>query len=222
MARFGRGYPIQHLQAPRLAWVAYDATGAGANASAASLSWSHTISGNAVVAWFSAAVDSSTASATAQVGTTAMTQLASLINIANASGVYLHMFAFGLLNPPTGSQTITASTSSGTTRYLAANSVSYFRVSSFGTPATTTGTGTTASQSVTSTPGRTVAQAFTDIAAAPGSFSAYSPTQRSNIAAVSGTNKALVIGDGPGAATVNFSATQPSSAYGGIAVPLIP
>lgn len=129
--------------------ITYDATGSAlTTGTGTAFTWNHTIGGNAIIA--AALIDMHTITAptvTAKVGTTAMTQLAYAQNYGNSgSGFYASLVVFGLLNPPTGAQTITLTTSAST-NVLIANSLSYGNVGSFGTAITNTGMGTTASVS---------------------------------------------------------------------------
>jgi hypothetical protein len=153
--------------------------------------------------------------------------LASSINCSVLSGPWdVSLYLYGLLNPPTGSQTITVTFGAGTS-WNSIAATSYMGVRSFGTGASTTGTAASASQSIASAAGQMVVQAFTDIVNG-GSFSNYSPAsgQRVNLAWSSGNGSALVMGDAPGAPTVTISATTPGSdatdGWGSVMLPLIP
>ncbi|WP_406813972.1 hypothetical protein [Mycobacterium sp. M23085] len=202
--------------------VTYDAVGAGAtHGGAATTTESHTLgaSATAIVVLVSIYSSSGTPTVSAQIGSTTLTALG---NTGLVSGVGLWLF--GLINPPTGTQTVSVTVSGGATDVTAFNSVSYSNVSSFGTVQTaSTPSGSSVTQTVSAAALNKVVQAFTNGTAGSGSFSAYSQTQRSNIAS-SGSNEALVIGDAAGAASVTFSATAPNSGSSttAIAVPLIP
>lgn len=211
MARFGRAYPVQRIYAPPfIPPVLYDATGAGQSAASGNLSWSHTI-GTGATAVLVGLTGAGT-SPTAKVGATSMTSLATIVV---ATGIRIRVF--GLLNPPTGTQTITVTTPGNTS---GANSVSYNNVTSFGTGVTASGTGTSASQTVSSGARQMVFQMFgSDGAVLGDNFTLYNKTQRWN----DDVNEfPIVIGDAAGAASVNFTATAPGAAnWAGIAVPLI-
>lgn len=211
----------------------YDASGAGYLGTSTSPSWSHDIgsAAKALVVFISAYTNSgSPVPSSVKVGGTSLTELGSLgtygSSVWNAGGgFYLYLYAYGLIDPPTGPQTIAISYAGGTGWQTAASSVSYETVSSFGTVTTAGPTaGTSASQSVSSATGDRIAQAFTCGGESSGSFSSYSETSRYSAAFGSSVNPALVIGDAAGATTVPFTATAPTGAasWGGIAVPLIP
>lgn len=205
--------------------VLFDAVGAGSTGTGASktISWAHTIGGSAVIAAANFGASVSGATATAKVGTTSMTPLFSPLLMSTASGLWFWLCMWGLITPPTGSQTVSV-VASGGTDFLAANSVSYYNVSGFATPTTATGTGT--SMAVTdpsSSHSQRVVCAFAAVDTSTGNISAFNKTSRSNIALVSGTADPLVIGDAAGASTVAFSATAPAnSGWGGAAVGLLP
>lgn len=203
--------------------VTYDATGAG-NISpvngATSLPWSHTIAGNAVVVLVTSWAPGTSETVTAQVGSTSMSLLASITNIYHFDN-YLSVYAFGLLNPPTGAQTVSISITD--TSQVVANSVSYNDVDSFGTPVTASALDGSPAMAAASSSGDMLAQIFG--AYAPTTFSTYSQTQRWVQGTESFQGLATVVGDAPGATSVTFTATEsgsPNTAWGGIIVPLNP
>lgn len=212
MARFGRSYPVRRIYAPPFVPpVLYDATGAGQSAASGNLSWSHTIGTGATAVLVG--LTSAGASPTAKVGATSMTSLATIVV---ATGDRIRVF--GLLNPPTGTQTITVTTPGNTS---GANSVSYKNVTSFGTGVTASGSGTGASQTVSSAAGQMVFQMFgSDGSSLGDDITSYNQTKRWG-ADLSISFPAL-IGDAVGVPSVNFTATAPgASNWAGIAVPLI-
>lgn len=184
--------------------VVYDATGSGATGTGSGTSYtatgSHTCSGNAVVVAISALMLAGMITGgTVTYGGQTMTQLGTATG---SGGAGYKGYLFGLLNPPTGSQTVVA-TVTGTGLYgLAMSSVSYGGVTSFGTVATNAGSGTTPTQTVSSTTGKMVAQAFASFVNA--TISGYDQTQR---LAAGGTVACVVQGDAAGAASVTFNAT---------------
>lgn len=220
MSRFGRGYPMMsaiHHPPPRVP-VAYDATGSGQTGTATSLSWTHIITGNAVLAAVNLEVYGSTPpTVTAKVGSTPMAQLGFISNY--STGTYCESAAiFGLLSSPTGSQTVTI-TSSATT-YSAANSVSYSNVIGFGTVATNTGNGSTASISAGAAGWQMVANAFFN-SSYPNAdlFNSYNQTSRYS---TTYNYNGFLMGDAAGASRANFSATLPySNPWAAFAVPLL-
>lgn len=197
--------------------VTYTATGAGGSgtgSSGATMSWSHTISGNALIVAVSLESGSTTTTATAKVGTTSMTLLGSAPNF-NNSGYYARVVLFGLLSPPTGSQTITVTTSGGA-NYLEGNSVSYTNVTSFGSVVTGSGTSSAPALSVSSAANQMVVESFTTWSTNP---SSYTQTSRYSLN-INSPYRPFLIGDAPGASTVSFSAAS-SDYWSAIAVPLI-
>lgn len=220
MSRLGRGFPNNALMRPiPLPFpVSYDATGGGSNvvSSTPSLTWAHNISGNAIIVCVSAQATNTTAAATAKVGTTSMTQLGASAKFGPNSGYYTWSIIFGLLAPPQASQTISLSLGSGAA-FLAGNSVSYNNVGSFGTVVSSTGTSSSPALSVSSAPRQMVAETFTTWNTNP---TGYTQTSRYSLNAGSPA-RGFLIGDAPGAATVNFSAVS-CDQWAAAAVPLIP
>lgn len=207
--------------------VVYDATGAGitGTGTAKTVTETHVLGASAQGIVVGAHVGSTTSSptVTALVGSTSLTQLGSFLYLSGTD--IWHLILFGLIGPPTGSQTISVSVSSGTD-FVAMNSVSYDDVASFGTVATTSGTGTSPSHTVTTgAPNERIFQMFGNAGntAAFGDFSAYNQTSRWN-ANSSTSNGATLIGDAAGASSVVFSATLTGTVvgWGSIAVPVIP
>lgn len=213
------------MTAPNVAVSAvdYDTVGAGGSATGASgtisASWSHTCTGNAVVVAVRAQRFTGAPTLGATYGGVPMTLLGS-VAYAGANNV---VALFGLLNPPSGSQTVVATATAAGASNLAASSVSYSGVSSFGTPVTNTGSGTSLSQTVSSGANRMVAQAFSAFASSGAGaldISAYNRMQRAEVPV---SNLDMLQGDAPGAASVAFTATADrSSAWAGIGVDLIP
>lgn len=208
--------------------VAYDATGAGSGAvtgfaTSLSRTWSHTASGSdrAVVVYFysfTSGIDLGSLTRTASYGGYSMT---SLVAHQYTGGKFIEYF--GLLNPPTGAQTVSISVSGGgnTGRSLVGNSQSYTGVSGFGAT-TTNGASTNAmSISAVSAVGRMVAQGF---ASEGGAFTSYSQTQRWTGTSGDGNNRRMFGGDAAGAGTVNFTANQASGGtvtWGAVTVDLL-
>lgn len=220
MSRLARGFPNNALMwrrgCTRLP-VTYDATGAGAAASASSWSYNHAlgVTANAVVCLMSAYTATASPTVTAKVGTTSMTLLGSVPNYYyDGTGHYCSVYLFGLLNPPTGTQTITATSSAASDTAL--NSVSYARVAGFGTAVTNQGASAAANVSVSGGPG-----AVGGFGGYTTNFTGYNQTSRFNVAHAANVNLSMVMGDSMTPGTVNFTATG-GTAFGGIAVPLIP
>lgn len=215
--------------------VAFDSVGAqgiapfgGTN----NVTESHTIGATANAVLLGVTVlttGSGTATATAKVGSTSMTQLTSFnyaSPVTGNTGTNAYIFIFGLLNPPTGTQTMACTTTGST--YVGMSSVSYKNVGSFGTSVTASGTGTALSQTVTSSgAGQMVFQMFTQASYSSGTFtgSTYTAgnntTLRSYKAWTNAQTPAFMLGDEPGSGSNVFAATQNASQqWGSAAIPL--
>lgn len=196
--------------------VTYNATGTGnARSGNGALTWTHNATGDgrAVVVAVSVVGVNPTASAPTY-GGQPMTQLGVIGHNNTTNG---RTYLFGLLNPPTGNQTVSVNVSATLLAAGSGNSVSYNGVASFGAVATSFGSNASPALTASSAPNRMVAQAFGFGAA---SLTSYNRTQRySNIS----TTGRIVVGDTPGAASVTFNATLGGSiAWSGIAVNLHP
>jgi hypothetical protein len=128
---------------------------------------------------------------------------------------------YGLMNPPTGPQSVVVTATGAAFTGVTANAVAYSGVAGFGTPGTAAGTTTPMSHTITTgAAGTRIAQIFGVCQAAGNTISAYNQTQQWIYNG--GQNQALG-GDAPGAASVLFSATIAStSQWGSVAVPLLP
>ena len=207
--------------------VSYQATGVGISHQAApSGSWTDFIPAttNCAVVWMSA-MPGSNVSATVTIGGINVPAVSGNPFIYDATSGYNELQCFVLMNPPTGTQTVTV-TFSGT-NYFHATSVYYSGVASVGSPTFVTGAaGTQPSQTVTSTAGKFYAQAF-----------AYRPTDGNSTFTTydpggwlalfgnpgGGYSQPLVVGDAAGTgADITFSATRNSTSYpwGGVVIPL--
>jgi hypothetical protein len=209
--------------------VRHDSTGTGYGnysgvGNATPPSWSHTITGNAVVVFANVLVNSATpATVTATCGGVAMTSLATITNYYAFSPIWVSMYAFGLLNPPTGTSTISMSVSAS--HFATGNSVSYSGVDSFGPAVTTNNAGTTKMQ-VLSRQNRLVTQAFSLYNQF--AIDNYNQNLRSVIPFSNIGNVGIVVGDAPSQAIdyqpgLEFSVNNSNgSPWAGIAVPLVP
>lgn len=138
--------------------VAYDAVGpsggAGQASTTASITWSHASVGTSGLAGVVAvAQDASTTTnaaytLTATWGGSSMTSLGRVASANTTTYGYIQLF--GLISPPTGTQTVTV-TCSGTPPHLIGGSISFTGAGSFGTAVTAFGTSTSASVTVTGT-----------------------------------------------------------------------
>lgn len=215
-----------HLPASSVVPVAFDAFGAmgldlqGFSPSATATN-THTCTGaNRAVTVLAAGVNNGFGAAgqtyAAVYGGVAMTPLAA---VPDSSGGTIFAALFGLLNPPTGPQTWSATVSGGgsTGRSLIAYPQSYVNVGSFGAVSTNFGPGASPSLTVVSAANEMIVQVFE----AQGAFTAYNQTLRAG-AQASGVNTRIEGGDAPGGASVNFAATAGAGPFAGAAVRLLP
>lgn len=154
--------------------------------------------------------------ATGKVGSTAMVQLGKIGPI-TAGSDRLYIFIFGLQAPPTGAQTITVTTSASVNSY-GLQSSSYAGVQGFGPAATNSGTSSTATQAVAALDGEMIVHAF--INSSSGTFSSYNATTDFSLAG-SGFIYPMITGHIAGAPSVAISASESSSSFGSVAVPLL-
>jgi hypothetical protein len=214
---------------------AYDAQAAGTRAAAnttATTTWTHTplTDPNAVVVALRWQHNGSpfspmgTPARTATYGGTPMTSLG-VIGLNNAAltdvnGTFIYHEFFGLLTPPTGAQTVSLSVNrAGAAVTVDGCSVSYVRVSAFGSVSSVYGTepGTSLAQTVSSAINEVVVQMFNT---ASGTISGYNQASRYNDQA---NNVGFVVGDAPGSSSVPFAASRADAAdYAGLAVRLTP
>ncbi len=200
-----------NLMAASVNGVVIASQGAGKGAAGSSLSWTEDIpegSGVTIVGVHSTAPTVTSVT----VGGVAAQQVGAPFKYGS-----LYMHVFRLFNPPPGiSQTINVTLPGN---YVSgACSVSYFGAATVGAPQTATGSGTTASQSIASAPGQMIFQMFGHSGAAM--MSNYSQTERFKVYS-SGQSYSTLIGDAPGATTVNFNVTLGTSAtWGAVAVPI--
>lgn len=156
----------------------------------------------------------------ASIGDTPLALLGGIQFYTSGGTSFGQLFFFGLIAPPTGEQQITLAVggSAGSSAYVAATSLSYKDVSSFGPVLLTRGTTTSATQTVASDDAHRLVQAFASIGA---SFSGYSQTQRYAVAG-SAHNLPMIVGDALGDTVTNFAATSSSPGFGGAALVLNP
>lgn len=215
-ALHGQGV-LSAVAIPVVTFVSKGTTGTNGT-SGSSASWSETIATTAkcTIATVGSSFGTTGVTATAKVGATSMTLLGSFGPLTTGSD-NLYIWTFGLLSPPTGSQTIAVTFSTASDSY-GADSMSYSGVTGFGTAVTGSGTGGTATTTVTtSATGQRIVNTFTNVSS--GSFSAYNQTSRYSLAG-SVLAYPVIAGDAAGAGSVTFSATQTSGAYSFVSVPL--
>lgn len=202
--------------------VTFDAAGPAATASGAtgSASETHPVAGNAILGFANVVSLITNNTATMTCGGVSMTELGR-IQYDATSNVFSLLVLFGLLNPPTGAQSIVftrGGTPNASFDSLYFNTVSYFNVASFGTPQTVSSASNVnlTQAGVTSAPNRMAVQGFgkntTTAVTSP------NQTIRSNI---NNGGRLIPIQDAPGAASLTFSCVDSSNPlWGGIAVDL--
>lgn len=220
--------PSATFTPPPSAWVQVDSVGAGdaENGNPNILSWTHVIGAKATVLVVGVGFALSTATIptiTVTVGSTPITSTVAVENYFlsnyNASIAY-----YMLLNPPTGSQTITVTFgTAAASEHGAANSISYTNVSAFGTLVyNTDNTATALLPNMSSAVGQMVTcimQGFTT------TFTQLNGSVRYNQPEVSSQNLAVVMQDAavasPSQALVDFTGTT-NTTWGALGLPLLP
>ncbi|ANU79145.1 minor tail protein [Mycobacterium phage Gardann] len=142
------------------------------------------------------------------------------------NGTFAGVAFFGLLNPPTGVQTVSFSKAS-ITWSLRAAAISYTGVASFGTTAAATGplASTPMAMNVNSAAGEVVAHAWVTLLGSISNYTATGGGPRQIVNANdSGGGAYAVFGDAPGAATVTFAATRTTAGdqFAGAAIRMLP
>ena len=172
----------------------------------------------AILAAIGFGVSGTVTSITCTVGGVSMKQLGWAATSTNF--VYL----FGLIGPPTGSQSVVGTVNASASVYGTMNSVSYNGVRGFGVPNLNTNAGsTTASNTVNWGPGYPVVVQAMENSSSPGNaFTASTCTSRYNVGGATNSGQPLFIGDTIGVAGsgTSLSATLSSAAWEAIAVPL--
>jgi hypothetical protein len=225
MVRFGRGYPMQHIwTAPVLSSgssgsaVQFDAA-SDTDGSATAWSFSQTIgaSANALAVAFYGGGNGNWSggtppTVTVKVGSTSVPQIGSTFTFASQYSMWM----FGLLNPPTGSQTI--SISSTLSAMAAIQAASFKNATGFSTLATASGNSVDTSQTVSASSNQIVFQMFGSENGFNG-FTNYSGTQLTAFSP-SVLNYAAVAGYQVGGGTITANSNN-SNPWGGIAVTIL-
>lgn len=194
-----------------------DAVSSGATSTASNtpnpLTWSHTIGAdaNCIIVGIHGYTSGGT-SDSATCGGVAMTQVGSTYSY--GSGYFIKYFM--LMNPGSGTKTINYSYSGGSW-FTAGVSWSLKNVTTVGTVAGASGTGTSVSQTVSSSPN----QFLLNVIGSGGSnsISAYNRTQRYNVGWASGIRNANLFGDVVGSSSsLNLTATLSASSVWASAV----
>lgn len=206
--------------------ITFDAVGAGVVSNTSPVSFTDTIPTDAAVTLIWVASDASVTSPTmaATLGGSAATLVQS-VNVSNSGTHHLFLNCYSVLNPPTGSQAISFTTTGP--QNCVVNTVHYRNVSAIGTPITTTSAQAGQPSLAASSTNRNYmyVNAFSYVGTTAGqTFTAYNQNQRYLKALATG-NHPIVIGDAPGnGGSLTFSATRSNTTnnWGGIIVPLIP
>jgi hypothetical protein len=203
---------VLQFNTPTATVVAFDAVGTGGAASdASSASGTHTATAGAQVLAYVGAVSTASASSVTY-GGAAMTLLGQVNYEGSSFAGTLSLF--GLSDAPGGTQTVDVAFNAAAA--AAFGTVSYTGVGSVGTPSTTSGAGTSPSQSLTCAEGQMISQAFGSQAV----FTASSGGTR-RFLGDNGSADGLVIQDST--ASTTFTATSAASdPFAGIGVVLSP
>lgn len=202
--------------------VTYDATGAGSKGLANTWTWSHTIGAdaNALVVMLSA-LSNPVPTVAAKCGAVDMVLLGERTAYYFDGVNYASVHVFGLLNPPTGTRTITTTAlpwgSQG-----GANSVSYKNVTSFSNAVTNMGTTEAPTITVPTKPGGLIVGGFSGRAA---TFTGLTGTSRFSSAYGGGSNLAFMYQDNPAndrKPEATLSAAAGAVNWGAVGVPLNP
>lgn len=199
----------------------YDSVGAGSAGLGTSRSYTHTVSADAkaVVLYMntsSASYSTTTApSPTVTFGGQAMTLLGRVYAFTDST-TWTWLCAYGLLNPPTGAQTVSATLANS---YTAMNTVAYTDVAGWG--AVTIKTGNSTNPTITSPsglPNRVVSGALATYTQA---MSSVTTNQRSIQNYSNGVSYGLAIGDGDQPYRNTIACTATTGAWAGLTVDVI-
>ena len=197
--------------------VTWESTGAGGSANGGTITWTHTIgaTANCVIVGVNTNTNPYNLP-TVKVGSSTYLKCLGINYFDSPGGNNNYSMIFGLMNPPTGTQTFTVTGQSG---FTSANSVSYNNVSGFDTPVYSNGSGTTMTLTDPGVDAGMVVSVFTS--RGPSVLTNYSQWTRHNFR--DGNTYPLLIGDAPGGIGLTFSATNSdTSNWGGIGLSLLP
>lgn len=224
---YGWGGIATALTAAPTQTVTYNSAGAGDYAGGRSLSWTHDITGNCVIIALHYHHGNVGFTGGLTVGGNAATMVSDSYYYYNAGFAYSHLGIYYLMDPPTGTQTITWTITpiSGYPAYAIGNSFAYSNVGSVSDFQIDGGTGTTIS--TTPLPLTTNGRIFNIMGEnnASGSISSYSQTSRySQAYSASPATLPTVMGDaaGGGGSSTTFSGTMSSGIWGAASVRLYP
>ncbi len=198
--------------------VTYESTGAGASANGGTITWNHTIGATANCVIVGLTTNTTPYQLpTVKVGSSTYLKCLGINLFDTPGGNNTFSMIFGMMNPPTGTQTFTVT---GQTNFTSANSVAYNNVSGFDAPVYSNGTGS--SITLTNCPG-------VDAGMVVQTFGSHGPSVLTNYNWWShynfrdGNTYPLLIGDAPGGVGASFSATNSDTGkWGGIGISLLP
>lgn len=206
--------------------VTFDAVGTGAAVTGTTVNWTHNIQGNYLIVavqehrgWVAPTFTVTVGSTNVPLLSTTLTYLENLVQSAEVS-------VYGLANPPTGTQTITFTSTVGVDAVM--NSISYNNVGAIGAVTfSNTGAGSTGNKSTGATATSARQMVFNMFGAWDGTlsnaWSSYTASLRSNQPVAAVGKGALLIGDSQGGTSTTFTATVPAAdAYGAYTIPLFP
>ena len=197
--------------------VTWESTGAGGSANGGTITWTHTIgaTANCVIVGVNTNTNPYNLP-TVKVGSSTYLKCLGINYFDSPSGNNNYAMIFGLMNPPTGTQTFTVT---GQSTFTSANSVAYNNVSGFDTPIYSNGSGTSMTLTDPGVDAGMVVSVFAS--RGPSVLTNYSQWTRHNFR--DANTYPLLIGDAPGGVGLTFSATNSdTSNWGGIGLSLLP
>ena len=197
--------------------VTWESTGAGGSANGGTITWTHTIgaTANCVIVGVNTNTNPYNLP-TVKVGSSTYLKCLGINYFDSPGANNNYSMIFGLMNPPTGTQTFTVT---GQSTFTSANSVAYNNVSGFDTPIYSNGSGTSMTLTDPGVDAGMVVSVFAS--RGPSVLTNYSQWTRHNFR--DANTYPLLIGDAPGGVGLSFSATNSdTSNWGGIGLSLLP
>jgi hypothetical protein len=190
------------------------------------LTWTHVVGANAtaIVVGILLFTDSGSGPTAVSCGGHSLGLIPSGFQFYNPGGESWNLYFYGLIDPPTGSQTMSV-TYTGGNNVVTVMSASYAGVSNFGTQVTASGEGTHAFQTIASSVGQTLVNMIGDTATSTALIE-YSQNVRENLTGNAGgfDTYTSALGDAAGSSSpITFSANVQGTGtiqWGSITVPL--